>query len=82
VVARGQADAYLRLPTRADYVEKIWDHAAGKLVAEEAGAIVTDIDGKPLDFAHGATLSRNRGVVCAPPEFHAALLDAIRALPR
>jgi len=82
VVARGQADAYLRLPTRADYVEKIWDHAAGKLVAEEAGAIVTDIDGKPLDFGHGATLSRNRGVVCAPPEFHAALLDAIRKLPR
>ncbi len=82
VVARGQADAYLRLPTRADYVEKIWDHAAGKLVAEEAGAIVTDVDGKPLDFGHGATLSRNRGVVCAPPEFHAALLDAIRALPR
>ncbi|MGQ0592057.1 MAG: inositol monophosphatase family protein, partial [Gammaproteobacteria bacterium] len=37
VVARGQADAYLRLPTRADYVENIWDHAAGMLVAAEAG---------------------------------------------
>lgn len=24
VVARGEADIYLRLPTRADYVEKIW----------------------------------------------------------
>jgi 3'(2'), 5'-bisphosphate nucleotidase len=80
VVARGQADAYLRLPTRADYVEKIWDHAAGKLVAEEAGAIVTDAEGRPLDFGCGATLARNRGVVCAPPEFHAALLEAIRAV--
>ena len=80
VVARGQADAYLRLPTRADYVEKIWDHAAGKLVAEEAGARVTDIDDKPLDFSRGATLSANRGVVCAPPAFHRALIDAIDAL--
>jgi 3'(2'), 5'-bisphosphate nucleotidase len=80
VVARGQADAYLRLPVRADYVEKIWDHAAGKLVAEEAGAVVTDIDGRPLDFSRGATLSGNRGIVCAPPEFHAPLLAAIKTL--
>lgn len=80
VVARGQADAYLRLPTSYTYVEKIWDHAAGKIVAEEAGAIVTDIEGKPLDFGHGATLSKNRGVVCAPPAFHRALIDAIDAL--
>lgn len=80
VVARGQADAYLRLPTSYSYVEKIWDHAAGKIVAEEAGAVVTDIEGKPLDFAHGATLLKNRGVVCAPPPFHRALLEAIDAL--
>ena len=31
VVARGEAEAYLRLPRRADYREKIWDHAAGVL---------------------------------------------------
>ncbi|MGE3773148.1 MAG: 3'(2'),5'-bisphosphate nucleotidase [Gammaproteobacteria bacterium] len=80
VVARGQADAYLRLPTSYSYVEKIWDHAAGKIVAEEAGAVVTDIAGKALDFAHGATLSQNRGVVCATPAFHPALLDAIDTL--
>ncbi len=80
VVARGQADAYLRLPTSASYVEKIWDHAAGMIVAEEAGAVVTDIEGRRLDFACGATLSRNRGVVCAPPPFHAALLESIASL--
>ena len=80
VVARGQADAYLRLPTSASYVEKIWDHAAGMIVAQEAGAIVTDIDGKPLDFSCGPTLSRNRGVVCAPAGFHAALLQSIASL--
>jgi len=80
VVARGQADAYLRLPTKPGYVEKIWDHAAGMLVAQEAGAIVTDIEGAPLDFSHGALLERNRGVICAAPAFHRRIIDAIDAL--
>jgi 3'(2'), 5'-bisphosphate nucleotidase len=80
VVARGQADAYLRLPTRADYVENIWDHAAGMLVAAEAGAEITDIDGRPLDFSCGKGLSRNRGIICASPRFHARIVEAIRAL--
>src|SRR5690606_4262601 len=36
-LARGDASIYLRLPTRKDYREKIWDHAAGLIVVEEAG---------------------------------------------
>jgi len=80
VVARGQADAYLRLPTRADYVEKIWDHAGGMLVAQEAGMIVTDIVGKPLDFSQGAGLKNNRGVICASPKFHGQIIATIRDL--
>src|SRR5262249_29181499 len=39
-VARGEASIYLRLPTRQDYREKIWDHAAGAIVVEEAGGRV------------------------------------------
>jgi 3'(2'), 5'-bisphosphate nucleotidase len=80
VVARGQADAYLRLPTKKGYVEKIWDHAAGMIIAQEAGAIVTDIDGKPLDFSRGAGLSGNRGVVCANSGWHGRIIQAIRSL--
>ena len=80
VVARGQADAYIRLPTRADYVEKIWDHAAGALIAAEAGALVSDIHGLALDYTQGATLKRNRGIVCAVPSFHAPILSAISTL--
>ncbi|MBN2197034.1 MAG: hypothetical protein JW751_29790 [Polyangiaceae bacterium] len=80
VVARGQADAYLRLPTRADYVERIWDHAAGVVVAEEAGVRVTDILGRPLDFGHGRGLEQNRGVVVAHPEAHPRLVAAIAEL--
>ncbi|MEE2719044.1 MAG: 3'(2'),5'-bisphosphate nucleotidase [Planctomycetota bacterium] len=80
MVARGQADAYLRLPTRAGYVEKIWDHAAGSVIAREAGAIVTDIHGRPLDFGQGARLERNRGVICASPDVHGCIIGAIDQL--
>ena len=79
VVARGQADVYLRLPSRKDYVEKIWDHAAGACVAEESGAIVTDFLGRALDFSQGRRLEANRGVVVADAAPHARLIEAIRA---
>ncbi len=29
----------------------------------EAGGRVTDLDGKPLDFSHGRTLAKNRGIL-------------------
>jgi 3'(2'), 5'-bisphosphate nucleotidase len=77
-VARGDASIYLRLPTRSDYQEKIWDHAAGMLVVEQAGGRVSDIDGAPLDFRHGRTLARNRGVVATAGGVHARVLEAIR----
>ncbi len=80
VVARGQADAYLRMPTRRTYVEKIWDHAAGMLIATEAGATVTDITGAPLDFSLGRRLEANRGVICAAAGMHREIIQAIEEL--
>ncbi len=77
-VARGDASIYLRMPTREDYREKIWDHAAGKLLVEAAGGRVTDIDGRPLDFGRGATLAGNRGIVATSGAVHDEVLDAIR----
>jgi 3'(2'), 5'-bisphosphate nucleotidase len=53
VVARGEADIYMRLPANATYLEKIWDHAGGVLIVEEAGGKVTDVMGRPLEFTHG-----------------------------
>ncbi len=79
-VARGDASIYLRLPTRADYVEKIWDHAAGKFVVEQAGGVVTDVTGAPLDFSHGARLSANSGVVATDGRFHDQVIDAVRSV--
>jgi 3'(2'), 5'-bisphosphate nucleotidase len=77
-VARGEASIYLRLPTQADYREKIWDHAAGMITVEEAGGRVTDIDGKPLDFTHGSSLTQNRGVIATNGPIHDAVLKAVR----
>ncbi len=76
--AEGDASIYLRLPTKQDYREKIWDHAAGKLVVEEAGGRVTDVDGRPLDFRTGRTLAANRGVVATSGSIHDEVVAAIR----
>jgi len=80
VVGRGQADAYLRLPTGVGYVEKIWDHAAGMIVAQEAGALVSDMHGKALDFSTGPTLTANEGIICCAPMIHEKVIDAIKTL--
>lgn len=80
VVARGEAGIYLRLPTRPGYVEKIWDHAAGVLVVEEAGGRVTDVSGKPLAFRHGHRLEENRGVIVTNGRLHEAVLEALKAV--
>ncbi len=79
-VARGDASIYLRLPTRADYCEKVWDHAAGKFVVERSGGRVTDVDGLPLDFSHGRLLERNRGVVATDGRFHDQVVGAVQAV--
>ena len=79
-VARGDASIYLRLPTRPGYREKIWDHAAGKLVVECAGGVVTDVDGRPLDFRHGRRLEQNRGIVATDGRYHDEVLAAVAAV--
>jgi len=77
-VAMGDADIYLRLPTRPGYQEKIWDHAGGVLVVEEAGGVVTDIHGQAPEFNHGATLTKNQGMVVTNGRFHDAVVAAVQ----
>jgi 3'(2'), 5'-bisphosphate nucleotidase len=79
-VARGDAEIYLRLPTSADYREKIWDHAAGALIVAEAGGVVTDIHGRPLEFQHGRELIANRGVIVSNGRIHARIIQAIERI--
>lgn len=77
-VSRGDASIYLRLPKRADYEEKIWDHAAGMIVVTEAGGRVTDVTGADLDFSIGRTLENNKGVIVTNGHVHAPVLAAVR----
>lgn len=76
-VARGEADLYLRLPTRKGYQEKIWDHAGGVLVVQEAGGHVTDIHGHVADFSKGSTLAENEGMVVTNGKLHDRVVAAI-----
>jgi 3'(2'), 5'-bisphosphate nucleotidase len=80
-VAAGQASLYLRLPSpkSPNYREKIWDHAAGVIVVQEAGGTVSDMTGKPLDFTKGAKLEDNRGVIVSNGTIHPAVIAALNA---
>ena len=79
MVAAGEAAFYTRLPPDG-YVENIWDHAGGSIIVEEAGGLVTDLRGEPLDFCGGAKMSSSvRGIVASNGACHDALLDALDA---
>ncbi|WP_442482364.1 3'(2'),5'-bisphosphate nucleotidase [Aeoliella sp. SH292] len=82
VLAAGGGEMLVRLLShdRPDYREKIWDQAAGSIVVEEAGGRVTDLDGKPLDFSHGTSLTENRGVLATNGKVHQAAIEALRAI--
>jgi 3'(2'), 5'-bisphosphate nucleotidase len=79
LVARGDADLYVRSSPDRSYRECIWDHAAGWMVAREAGCVVTDLRGAALAFGHGRRLERNQGVLCGSPALHQAALDTLTA---
>ncbi len=79
-IASGEAEIYLRLPTKTGYFEKIWDHAGGVLIVEEAGGRVTDLAGKPLDFTQGSELRRNRGVIVTNGALHNTVLSVTQAV--
>lgn len=76
-VSRGDAVIYLRLPTRPGYREKIWDHAAGMIVVEEAGGTVTDVLGKPLDYSLGRQFENNRGIIATNGKFHERVVEVV-----
>jgi 3'(2'), 5'-bisphosphate nucleotidase len=79
IVARGDASIYLRLPSpkTPDYREKIWDHAAGTLLVQEAGGRVSDAFGKPLNYGISYKLVENRGVIATNGALHDQILFAL-----
>ncbi|KAL3508630.1 hypothetical protein ACH5RR_028031 [Cinchona calisaya] len=79
-IARGDAEIFMKF-ARAGYKEKIWDHAAGVLLVQEAGGVVTDAGGQPLDFSKGMYLEGlDRGVVaCCGAKLHEKIISAVYA---
>ncbi len=80
IVARGEAALYLRFPSAeaATYLEKIWDHAAGAIIVEEAGGCVTDMRGGALDFLRGPDMLRNQGIIAGHPSIHKKVVEFLR----
>lgn len=54
------------------------DHAPGKLIVEEAGGVVTDSRGEPLNFGWGRTLGENYGVIASAKAVHPKVLKAVQ----
>ena len=80
LLARGDTDLVIRMPRAPGHRECIWDHASGTLIAELAGACITDAHGRLLDFSHGETLAANVGIVCSARGLEPMVLPAIAAL--
>ena len=80
IVARGEALLYLRFPSAeaATYLEKIWDHAAGAIIVEEAGGRVTYMQGRPLDFSRGPDMAGNQGIIAGNLSIHEKVLEVLR----
>ena len=66
-VAAGRADGFWEFGLQP------WDMAAGVLIATEAGAIVTDVEGRPWSV-------ETWHVVAANPTLHPVLLEAVGAV--
>jgi len=79
IVARGEVAIYLRIPSSSEpgYKENIWDHAAGSIIAEEAGGRVTDALGHPLNFVCGIKMEKNYGIVVTNGILHDNVLKAL-----
>ncbi len=79
VLARGEVTLYLRVPSSAEpgYKENIWDHAAGSIIAEEAGGRVTDVRGRRLDFSSGIKMEKNHGILASNGVLHETVLKAL-----
>jgi 3'(2'), 5'-bisphosphate nucleotidase len=82
IVARGEATFYIRVPSTSEpwYKENIWDHAAGSIIAEEAGGKVTDMLGNPLDLSSGVKMESNHGIVVTNGLLHDVILKALKIM--
>jgi len=73
MVAAGLRDATVSFTPKSD-----WDLAAADIIAREAGAVITDLDGNAFHYAKDGV--KENGVICASPRLHALLLKQVKAV--
>ncbi len=71
LVAAGRRDATVSFTPKSD-----WDLAAAEIIASEAGAVITDLDGNAFHYAKDHVTEN--GVICASPRLHALLLSQVK----
>ena len=71
LVAAGLRDATVSFTPKSD-----WDLAAAEIIASEAGAVTTDLDGNAFHYAKDHV--KENGVICASPRLHALLHSKVK----
>ncbi len=82
LLACGMGEIILRFPPKDNpgYREKIWDHAGGVVILQEAGGRVTDIFGKSFIYDGNSLLNNSVGVFASNGYLHEIGLRYLREI--
>ena len=75
-VAKGSANLYLA-PKKSTM--HLWDVCAPSVILEEAGGIITDLEGNSLDFNHPES-PYSRGIIATTRKLHPLLIKPIKGI--
>ncbi|PIS06724.1 hypothetical protein COT79_03140 [Candidatus Berkelbacteria bacterium CG10_big_fil_rev_8_21_14_0_10_43_14] len=75
-IAKGDAESHINTNFRAGK----WDIAAQQIILEEAGGIVTDLDGKPIDYQKESVNLERSFVASANKELHEKIIAELTKL--
>jgi 3'(2'), 5'-bisphosphate nucleotidase len=70
----GEADLYFTFTDKTS----LWDSCAPLLLIQEAGGIMSDINGKALQFSPSQDIKNSNGIACGSPKLHKQLIDALK----
>ncbi|KAL4869373.1 hypothetical protein BDV12DRAFT_185254 [Aspergillus spectabilis] len=77
-IAVGGCNVLIKIPRKASYRSKVWDHVGGMLIAEEVGCTVSDLEGNHVDCSLGRSLEGCQGMIIAPLSIHGWLVGAVK----
>ena len=82
MLASGQADVYLRATDPFYGIGFPWEHCAGQVILHEAGGMVTDFSGRPLNYHQrpGSPIKDSDGLVPSNGKCHEENLDQVKDL--